>query len=280
MEPTQFVRVVSAFATALGGLFVAFALVRGRLGAMRRQALRTGSPRALTDSEREYLQQWQRRTLSWFVVTMAALAAYALSFAASPWLPASSYVVGSILVIALGAAGLAVHFAGRCPVCGWRIGYRSTLLLPGACEACGALFRPGSVWAAAQAAGGGAVRVVSKTRILGVPLFAVAYGVDPASGQKRGVAKGLVAVGNVAVGIVAVGDMAVGVVPVGAVAVGVLPVGAVSVGMFAVGGLAFGLAALGGVAVGGVAIGGLAFGIRVLGGLTLTPGALLGVRPL
>jgi hypothetical protein len=280
LEPTQFIRLVSAFATALGGLFLAFALVRGRLGAMRRRALRIEPPRALTDPEREYLQRWQWRTLSWFVVTMAVLGAYALSFAAAPWLPSSGYVVGSILVIALGAAGLVVHFAARCPVCGWRIGYRSTLWLPVACEACGALFRPESIWAAAQATGAGPVRVVSNKRILGVPLFAVAYGREPAGGQRRGVAKGLVAVGNVALGIVAVGDVAVGVVPVGAVAVGVLPVGGLSLGVFAVGGLAFGLAALGGVAVGGVAIGGLALGFRALGGVTFTPSALLGITRL
>jgi hypothetical protein len=268
LEPMQFAHGVIASTMALGGVFLAFVLIRGRLGAMRRRALFSGSPRALTDAERQHLQRWQARTLTWFSLTMAALALYTLSFAGAPWLPSLTYVLGSVLVVALGASGLAIHLAARCPVCGWRIGYQSTLLLPSACEVCGAVFRPGAIWALASGTGArGPVRVVSKTRVLGVPLFNVAFGVDPATGQTRGVARGLVAVGDVAIGVVAVGG----------VAVGVLPVGGVSIGLLAVGGLSLGVAAVGGAAMGGVAVGGIALGVYAAGGLVAGPHVLGGL---
>jgi hypothetical protein len=47
------------------------------------------------------------------------------------------------------------------------------------------------------------MRYQSKLTLWGVPLVSIAIGPDIASGQARGVARGVVAIGDVALGIVA-----------------------------------------------------------------------------
>jgi serine/threonine protein kinase len=93
-------------------------------------------------------------------------------------------------------------------------------------------------------------RAASKTMIMGMPLWSVAYGPDLPNGETRGHAHGIFAFGEVATGVVAVG----------AVAVGGVALAPVSVGLVAIGGFA-----MGGVAMGGVAVGILSYGAVALG---------------
>lgn len=108
-------------------------------------------------------------------------------------------------------------------------------------------------------------RYRSEATVWGLPLVSIAVG--PKDGSPRGVAKGIIAIGDAAVGGVAVGGAAFGVVALGGVSVGVLAVGGAALGLAAFGGLAVGLLAFGGLAVGVGAVGGLAIGIS-----TFSPG--------
>ena len=108
-------------------------------------------------------------------------------------------------------------------------------------------------------------RYRSGAAVWGLPLVSVAVG--PKDGSLRGVAKGVIAIGDAAVGVVAVGGAAFGVVAVGGLSVGALAVGGAALGLAAFGGLAVGLVAFGGLAVGIGAVGGLAIGIS-----TFSPG--------
>lgn len=111
------------------------------------------------------------------------------------------------------------------------------------------------------------VRRQSATRILGLPLWAVATGPDPATGEMRGHAKGIVAVGDIATGVLALGGFARGVIALGGLAVGVMSAGGAAIGLLlALGGAALGGIAFGGGAAGAVAIGGGSVGHYALGG--------------
>lgn len=114
---------------------------------------------------------------------------------------------------------------------------------------------------------GGSVRKRSATRIAGLPLYDIALGPDPAAGELRGHARGIVAVGDIATGVLALGGLARGAIAVGGLAVGLLSFGGLSIGaLAAVGGLAIGAIAAGGAAVGAVAVGGGAAGYYACGG--------------
>ena len=111
----------------------------------------------------------------------------------------------------------------------------------------------------------------SRRTFMGLPLFHVATGIDPATGRPR-VAKGVIAIGARAVGVLAVGWQATGVFSVGLLACGVFPVGllalggVISVGLLAYGVCSAGLLALGGLmAVGGIAIAADATGLLAVG---------------
>jgi len=111
------------------------------------------------------------------------------------------------------------------------------------------------------------VRKRSETRILGLPLYDIALGPNPITGEKRGQARGFLAIGDVAVGVVAIGGLAIGVLSIGGCAIGlVAALGGCSFGALACGGLAVGGVALGGAAIGVVAVGGGAFGYYAMGG--------------
>lgn len=116
----------------------------------------------------------------------------------------------------------------------------------------------------------GLARSVRKRASWGIgnlPLYDIALGPDLERGERRGHAKGLIAVGDVATGVLAVGGLARGVIAFGGVAAGLVGLGGVSVGLLgAIGGLAIGGLALGGASVGGVAIGGGAAGYYACGG--------------
>lgn len=269
MEPSILVRLLSAGGAIVGGLFIAFALVYGRLSAIFRRRLFSTPPRSLTPHEFDSLRRWQRRTVSWFVVTMGAVMTYGLSFALARWTSSWVYLAESTMLLLLAVVSLSIHFSAGCPVCGRRIGFQSTLLLPLACEICGAAFRPVGWLASHTSTLPRSIRVVSRIRLLGWPLFAVALGADQGTGGPVGVARALVAVGDVAIGVVAVGGLAVGIIPVGGVSIGVLGVGGVAIGFAAVGGLAAGPFALGGLALGIHAMGGFAAGPHALGAFTI-----------
>ena len=90
---------------------------------------------------------------------------------------------------------------------------------------------------------------------------------DRTSGEARGHARAIFAVGDIATGIFAMGGVARGILAFGGVAIGLLTFGGCSIGFgLAVGGLAVGGVALGGCAVGVIAVGGAAFGYYAVGG--------------
>jgi hypothetical protein len=104
----------------------------------------------------------------------------------------------------------------------------------------------------------------------GLPLYDIAMGPDSARGERRGHARGIIAIGDIATGVLALGGVARGVIAFGGVAGGVLlGIGGLSTGLLAVGGFAIGGVAVGGGAIGGIAIGGGALGYYAMGGEAL-----------
>jgi len=100
-----------------------------------------------------------------------------------------------------------------------------------------------------------------------LPLYEVAVGPDPARGEARGHAKGIIAIGDIATGVVALGGWARGLLAIGGLATGVVSLGGASFGvLLAVGGLAIGGLSMGGGAAGFVAVGGGAAGEYACGG--------------
>lgn len=111
------------------------------------------------------------------------------------------------------------------------------------------------------------VRYRSALALGELPFVCVATGPDPAKGETRGHAVGVIAIGDIATGLVALGGLARGVFAFGGLALGVVSFGGLSLGaLAAVGGLAVGALAFGGGAVGGAAIGGGAAGFYACGG--------------
>jgi len=110
----------------------------------------------------------------------------------------------------------------------------------------------------------------SKACLLGLPLVHVKLG--NALGQRRGPAKGWIAIGDTAVGILfAAGGVAVGGVAFGGLSIGVVSIAGAAFGALALGGWAMGLLACGGGAVAWhAAFGGLAVAHNfALGGLAI-----------
>ena len=103
------------------------------------------------------------------------------------------------------------------------------------------------------------VRYNTRRSLLGLPLISIAFGPDPATGQSIGLARGIIAIGDIATGVIAIGG----------VAGGGIAIGGVSLGALAVGGITLGGLILGGIAVGGIACGGLAIGHYARGGAVL-----------
>ena len=114
---------------------------------------------------------------------------------------------------------------------------------------------------------GGRVRYRSSIAIGDIPLVSIALGPDPARGEWRGHAKGIVAIGDIATGVVALGGVATGGICIGGLSFGLASLGGLALGiLLAVGGLAVGTTAVGGGAVGRVAVGGGAVGEYACGG--------------
>lgn len=118
-----------------------------------------------------------------------------------------------------------------------------------------------------RACRGRTFRYRSAAQFGGLPLIAIATGPDPAKGEARGHARGILAIGDVATGVVAVGGLARGLAAFGGLALGVVTFGGASFGaLAAVGGLAVGSIAFGGGAIGWTAVGGGAAGTHACGG--------------
>ena len=98
-------------------------------------------------------------------------------------------------------------------------------------------------------------RYRSDTTVFGLPLVHIATG--PRGDQRRGQAKGIIAIGDMATGVIAIGCVARGVIAIGFITMGLVGFGAFGIGL---------MAGLGGVAVGGIASGGVAIGIVAQGG--------------
>ncbi|MGE3180577.1 MAG: hypothetical protein AB7N71_03035 [Phycisphaerae bacterium] len=113
----------------------------------------------------------------------------------------------------------------------------------------------------------GGKRYQSPVRIFGLPLLSIAIG--PYENEKRGDARGIVAIGDTAVGWFALGGRARGIIAIGGLATGVLAIGGLSIGFFSFGGWAMGLVAVGGGAAGGFASGGMAIGGLAQGGMAI-----------
>jgi hypothetical protein len=105
-----------------------------------------------------------------------------------------------------------------------------------------------------------------------LPFVSVALGPDFERGERRGHAKGVIAIGDLATGLIAVGGLARGGLCFGGVTLGLVSFGGLALGaLLAIGGCAVGGLALGGAGVGGVAVGGAAIGYYACGGAALGP---------
>jgi predicted RNase H-like HicB family nuclease len=114
------------------------------------------------------------------------------------------------------------------------------------------------------------VRKRSATMICGLPLYDIAIGPNPETGEVRGRARGIVAIGDIATGWLALGGLAKGIVALGGLALGGIVFGGGAIGVVGLGGFAVGLlAALGGFAMGGIAGGGIAIGGVAVGGIAI-----------
>ncbi len=95
----------------------------------------------LSDAERRGLKAWARRTKVAFAGAMSFVVLNGvLLIVTNPaplWLGWLGLGAGIVIVV----VGLAIHFSGRCPRCGYIIGFQSALLLPYRCERCKTPFR-------------------------------------------------------------------------------------------------------------------------------------------
>jgi hypothetical protein len=107
------------------------------------------------------------------------------------------------------------------------------------------------------------IRYESKSKLLGLPIVSIASGPNPQKNEDRGLAKGVIAVGDISFGVLSFGGIAFGVFSAGGASFGLVSVGGLSVGILALGGAAVGLlAAVGGVAVGYNVVGEVGIGIH------------------
>lgn len=105
----------------------------------------------------------------------------------------------------------------------------------------------------------------SKTKIAGIPLVSIRFSRQLG---RDGVAKGIIAIGNIAVGVISFGAFSFGIISFGALAVGLFSIGAFAIGLAAWGALAFGILAFGATAVGFYSAGVAALGKEVAVGVS------------
>jgi len=106
-----------------------------------RRSVSIKDSRPLSEAEKQALRTWARRTKIAFAGAMSFVVLNGvLLIVTNPaplWLGWLGLGTGIVVV----AAGLAVHFSGRCPRCGYIIGFQSPLMLPYRCERCKTPFR-------------------------------------------------------------------------------------------------------------------------------------------
>jgi predicted Ser/Thr protein kinase/tetratricopeptide (TPR) repeat protein len=109
----------------------------------------------------------------------------------------------------------------------------------------------------------GGIEYRSRATLFGWPLLHVRLGVR----GRRGVAKGIIAFGDIAIGGLAIGGLALGGIAVGGLTLGIVSLGGAAIALLlAFGGGAIGAVAVGGGAAGYVALGGGAYGYFAMGG--------------
>ena len=120
-------------------------------------------------------------------------------------------------------------------------------------------------------------RYRSQATLFGLPVIDIALG--PFGQERRGKAKGIIAIGDMATGWIAIGGLARGIVAIGGLAIGIFSVGGLGIGLLAAmggaaislgianGGFSIGAASFGGLAIGIISQGGLAVGVFARGGL-------------
>ncbi len=114
-------------------------------------------------------------------------------------------------------------------------------------------------------------RRTSRLKLIGLPLYDIWFGRDPANPKGPATAKGVLAVGYVAKGVVAMGHVASGCLTFGILSVGVLAFGVITTGLLGVGVINLALVAATGAislaphAFGVVAVGSTASGLFALG---------------
>ena len=69
------------------------------------------------------------------------------------------------------------------------------------------------------------MRWQSSAKFLNHPVISIALGPDPENNEKRGHARGVIAIGDLASGVVALGALSRGVIALGGLAVGVIALG-------------------------------------------------------
>jgi hypothetical protein len=106
-----------------------------------RRSVSIKDPGPLSEAERRGLKAWARRTKVAFAGAMLFVVLNGvLLIVTNPaplWLGWLGLGAGIVIVV----VGLAIHFSGRCPRCGYIIGFQSALLLPYRCERCKTPFR-------------------------------------------------------------------------------------------------------------------------------------------
>lgn len=105
----------------------------------------------------------------------------------------------------------------------------------------------------------------SKKKIAGIPLVSIRFSRQLG---RDGVAKGIIAIGNIAVGVISFGAFSFGIISFGALAVGLFSIGAFAIGLAAWGALAFGILAFGATAVGFYSAGVAALGKEIAVGVS------------
>lgn len=105
----------------------------------------------------------------------------------------------------------------------------------------------------------------SKARIFGIPLVHVNFSRNRFF--SKGVAKGIIAIGNISVGVLSIGGLAFGGLCIGGVGAGLISLGGIAIGL---------LLAIGGAAIGAFALGGLAVGIFAFGGCAIASHIAIG----
>jgi hypothetical protein len=121
----------------------------------------------------------------------------------------------------------------------------------------------GSISAVSSKIAATGLRYESKRKLLGLPLVCIASGSNPERHEDRGLAIGIIAIGDISFGVLSFGGLAFGIFSVGGASIGLVSVGGLAIGILALGGAAIGLlAAVGGVAIGYNVVGEVGIGIQ------------------